>query len=142
MSPDRNATDGLLALRQQLEPLLDISPSAIVITDLESKVVAWNPAAEDLFGYTSDEAVGRNLDDLVATTDELHQAAVAYSRRALGREEVRTVTRRTRKDGTLVDVEVRAAPLLSNGEPVGAFGVYHDVTELHRQKRFYEALLD
>jgi PAS domain S-box-containing protein len=139
-SPD-HAGEELLTQKQQLEPLLEISPSAIVITDRDSSVVAWNPAAEELFGYTAEEALGRNLDDLVAKTEELHQAAVAYSERTLGKDRIRTVTRRTRKDGTLVDVEVRAAPLLSNGEAIGTFGIYHDVTELHRQRRFYEALV-
>jgi len=140
-SSDR-AVGELLKQKQQLDPLLDISPSAIVITDRDSNVVAWNPAAEELFGYGAEEALGRNLDDLVAKTEELHQAAVAYSERTLGQDRIRTVTRRTRKDGTLVDVEVRAAPLLANGEIVGTFGIYHDVTELHRQRRFYEALVD
>jgi len=131
----------LLRQKQQLEPLLDISPSAIVITDVDSTVVAWNPAAEDLFGYTADEAEGKNLDDLVARTEDLHRAAVEYSERALGNERIRTVARRTRKDGTLVDVEVRGAPMLANGKTIGTFGTYHDVTEFQRQKRFYEALV-
>jgi len=86
--------------------LLEISPSAIVITDLDALVVAWNPAAEALFGYARDEAIGRNLDDLVAETEELHGMAVAYSQRAVHRHHVRTFARRTRKDGSLVDVEL------------------------------------
>jgi PAS domain S-box-containing protein len=134
--------DLLLREKQHLEPLLQISPSATVITDLQSKVVAWNPAAETLFGYTAEEAAGRNLDDLVATTEELHQAAVAFSERTIKQDRIKTITRRSRKDGSLVDVEVLAAPLLVDGQPVGTLGIYHDITELHRQKRFYEALLD
>ncbi len=134
--------DQLLERTRQLEPLLDISPSAVVIMDLESNVVAWNPAAAELFGYTADEAVGRNLDDLVAKTDELHQMAVDYSEQTLGKHQIRTDTRRTRKDGTLVDVELRAAPLLANGEPIGMFGIYHDITELTHQHRFLETLLE
>jgi PAS domain S-box-containing protein len=125
-----------------LKPLLDVSPSAIVITDHGSIVIAWNPAAEELFGYTAEEAIGRNLDDLVAATEELHEDAVAYSERIIGDERIRTVARRTRKDGSLVDVEVRAAPMLVGGETIGTFGTYHDITEVTRQKRFYEALLD
>src|SRR6266496_839523 len=140
-SPKR-ADPELLKHTRNLEPLLQISPSAIVITGRDSNVVAWNPAAEELFGYGAEEAIGRNLDDLVAKTEELHQAAVAYSERARENDQIRTVTRRTRKDGTLVDVEVVAAPLMADGKPVGMFGIYHDVTELHRQKRFYEALLE
>jgi PAS domain S-box-containing protein len=128
--------------REHLAPLLELSPSATIITDLDSKVVAWNPAAQELFGYTIDEALGRNLDDLVATTEELHEAAVFYSERAIGSDHVQAITRRTRKDGTLVDVELRAAPVLVDGEPVGTFGIYHDISELQRQKQYYEALLE
>ena len=131
----------LLREKQHLEPLLHISPTAIVITDLEANVVAWNPAAERLFGYTAEEALGRNLDDLVATTEDLHEAAVAFSQRTVHQDRVQTITRRTRKDGRLVDVEVHAAPLLADGEPVGTFGIYHDITELRRQKRYYESLI-
>ncbi|HEX2090006.1 MAG TPA: PAS domain S-box protein [Actinomycetota bacterium] len=132
----------LLREKQHLEPLMQISPSATVITDLESNVVAWNPAAEALFGYTAAEAVGRNLDDLVAKTEDLHEAAVAFSERTVHQDRVQTITRRTRKDGTLVDVQLVAAPLMANGEAVGTFGIYHDITELQYQKRYYEALVE
>ena len=50
--------EALLAQKRNLEPLLELSPTAIVITDLEAIVVAWNPAAERLFGYTAEEALG------------------------------------------------------------------------------------
>ena len=52
--------------KRYFESLLEISPTAIVITDLDSKIVSWNPAAEKLFGYSAEEAVGRKTDDLVA----------------------------------------------------------------------------
>jgi PAS domain S-box-containing protein len=128
--------------RRHLDPLLRITPTATVISDLDATVVAWSPAAERLFGYTAEEAIGRNLDDLVARTEELHEDAVAYSRRA-GRErdQVHLITRRTTKDGSLVDVELLASPLLVDGEVVGTLGIYHDITTLNRQRRFLESLL-
>ena len=57
-------------------------------------------------------------------------------------EHVQTISRRTRKDGSFVDVELLAAPLVVDGEPVGTFAIYHDITELNRQRRFFEALLE
>src|SRR5919106_1620373 len=139
----RSKADELLReQRDHLSPLLEISPSATILTDLDARVVAWNPGAERLFGYTSEEALGHNLDALVARTEDLHETAVSYSQRAVGKDLVRVITRRTRKDGTFVDVEVRAAPVLVGGEPVGTLGIYHDITELQRQKQFYEALVD
>lgn len=67
------------------EPVLQISPTAFVVTDPDAIVVAWNTAAERLFGYTAGEAIGRNLDDLVASTDELRTEAVEIVERALAR---------------------------------------------------------
>ncbi len=129
--------------REHLQPLLEISPTAIVISDLETTVVAWNPAAERLFGYTAEEAIGRNLDDLVATTEELHTDAVAYSERtSKEKDRIHTITRRTTKDGTVVDVELMAAPLVVDEQTVGILGIYHDITELQRQKQYYAALLE
>jgi PAS domain S-box-containing protein len=137
------AGDELRRQQARLEPILEISPSAIVITDPEATVVAWNAAAERVFGYAADEAVGRNLDDLVAKAEELHSNAVAYSEQASKeRGHVHTITRRTRKDGALVDVELLAAPLIVDGAVVGTLGVYHDITELNRQRRFLESLLE
>src|SRR5918996_140101 len=139
----RSKADELLReQRDHLSPLLEISPSATILTDLDARVVAWNPGAERLFGYTSEEALGHNLDARVAGTEDSQETAVSYSRRAVGKDLVRVIPRRTRKDGTFVDVEVRAAPVLVGDEPVGTLGIYHDITELQRQKQYYEALLD
>jgi PAS domain S-box-containing protein len=133
-------------LRRQVElfePVLEISPTAFVVTDPDSSVVAWNPAAERLFGYSADEATGRNLDDLVASTDELHTEAVAIGERvSLGEGHVQAITRRTRKNGALVDVEVLAAPLRIEGRIVGTLASYHDVTDINRQRRLFEAMLE
>jgi PAS domain S-box-containing protein len=142
MATTADPSEALLEQKRHLQPLLDISPTATVISDLKARIVAWNPAAERLFGYRADEAIGRNLDDLVAKTEELHATAVTYSERTLHKEDlIRTITRRTRKDGSLVDVELVAAPLLSDGEVVGMLGIYHDITEISSQRRFFDALL-
>jgi PAS domain S-box-containing protein len=132
----------LRQMTKSFEQVLEISPTAIVITDLGNRVASWNPAAERLFGYTAEEAAGRNLDDLVATTEELHAEAVAFRGRVAASEQVKTITRRTRKDGSIVEVELLAAPIVADGEPVGTFAIYHDITEVIRQRRFFEALLE
>ena len=43
-----------------------VEPVAIALLDPEGNVTSWNPAAERLFGYTAEEAIGRDIDDLVA----------------------------------------------------------------------------
>jgi PAS domain S-box-containing protein len=127
--------------KQYYESLLELSPTAIGIVDLEDRITAWNPAAQELFGYTGDEAVGQKIDDLVATNDELHGEAVGISARAT-QGPIQLITRRTRKDGSSVDVDLRVAPLIVNGERIGLFALYHDISELQRQKQYYSSLLE
>jgi PAS domain S-box-containing protein len=132
-------------LRRQTKrfaPVLEISPTAVVITDLKNRIASWNPAAEDLFGYTAEEAEGRDLDDLVAADEALHEEAESFRLRVIESEHVRTITRRTRKDGTLVDVELLAAPMVASGQHLGTFAIYHDITEVNRERRFFESLLE
>jgi PAS domain S-box-containing protein len=121
--------------KQYFESLVELSPTAIVTLNLDGNVTSWNPAAENLFGYTQQEAIGRNVDDLVARSDELHAEALDATPRAASGERVRLTTRRTRKDGRLVDVEVQAAPIFIGSEQVGIYALYHDIGELLRARR-------
>jgi PAS domain S-box-containing protein len=124
------------------ESLLESSPSAIVTVDMNNVVTSWNPAAERLFGYTRDEAIGRDVDDLVAARPDILREAGAVSERAAEGNAVHAVAQRTRKDGSLVDVDVVGAPILVDGEQVGYYAIWSDISELQRQKRYYESLLE
>jgi PAS domain S-box-containing protein len=119
------------AQRERLffEILVRNSPVAIVVLDLEHRVLSCNPAFESLYGYSQDEVQGKNLDDLI-TTPESREQAVSYTNQASHDQLVQGFGQRRRKDGTLVDVEVLAVPVVINGERVGMMGLYHDVTEL------------
>jgi PAS domain S-box-containing protein len=128
--------------RRYFEALLATSPTAIVTVqrggEADNAVVSWNPAAERLFGYTAEEAVGRNVDDLVAKNEEVHDEAVRITREGFTGG-TRLVTRRTRKDGSLVDVEMLGAPVVVGGERERDIVIYHDITELQRARRDAEA---
>ena len=118
--------------KEYFESLVLNSPVAIAIMDLDEKVVSWNPAAEKLFGYTQAQAVGRIIDDLLAGTPEMHAEVLQVTRQVSGDNRVHTVTRRSRKDGTLVDVELLAVPVNVGEDQVGTYAMYHDITELRR----------
>ncbi len=123
--------------KQYFEELLQNSPVAIVTLDREYRIVSCNPNFERLFGYSSSEAVGRNLDELI-TTESTRSEAEQYTREALDRA-VHGIGRRRRKDGTLVDVEVLGVPVMVDGERVGLMGLYHDITELLRARQQAES---
>jgi PAS domain S-box-containing protein len=78
------------------EALIQNSPVAIVATSPAGQVITWNPAAEKLFAYTAGEALGRNIDDLVAQDPALQAGARELSRQALA-SAVHAITQRTRR---------------------------------------------
>src|ERR671912_427981 len=118
--------------KEYFEALVLNSPVAIAIMDLDEKVVSWNPAAERLFGYSQEQAVGRSIDYLVAGTQKMHAEILEYTRQVSSNNRVDTVTRRSRKDGTLVDVELLAVPVTVGEDQVGTYAMYHDISELKR----------
>jgi len=124
--------------RHYFEELVKNSPVAIVALDNDHNIVSCNPAFEKMFGYTEQEVVHKNLDELI-TTEEMRREAVAYTRQALHHRPVKALRQRRRKDGSLVDVEVLAVPVIVGGEPVGLMGLYHDITELLEARRDAEA---
>jgi PAS domain S-box-containing protein len=133
--------------KDYFEALFLNNPIAVVTADLDANVVSWNPMAEKLFGYTPEEAIGRHLDDLVASDSSLRAEAAGYSDQVLRQKRVQATTRRSHKDGSLVDVELLALPLVLAGESAGFCAIYHDISErkrfereIRRQKEYYEAL--
>jgi PAS domain S-box-containing protein len=124
--------------RQYFEELVKNSPVAIVALDNDHNIVSCNPAFEKMFGYSEGEVLHRNLDQLI-TTEAMRGEAVAYTQQALHHRPVKALRQRCRKDGSLVDVEVLAVPVVVGGEPVGLMGLYHDITELLQARREAEA---
>jgi len=122
--------------RQYFAELVRNSPVAIVTLDPDHRVVSCNPAFEELYGYAADEITGQSLDDLI-TTESTRASAVSYTQQA-GDHAVRGIGQRRRKDGTLVDVEVLAVPVIVGGKRVGMMGLYHDITELLKTRRAAE----
>jgi len=122
--------------RNTLAAVIDASPVAIVCSDLERNVILWNQAAFKMFGYSADEAVGRPTrlvpDDGMAESAALFQCA-------LNGETLRDVlVKRKRKDGSLVDIKLAAAPMLNlNGTVRGVAWAYEDITN---QKKAEEQL--
>jgi len=114
--------------RQYFEALMNVCPVAVVTADVHANIVACNPAFEQLFGYSQAEIVGCNLDEVVSSP-EYRAEAISYSAGAYSGEVIHSTTRRRRKDGTLVDVEVLGSPVVVEGRKVGFFGLYLDITE-------------
>ena len=125
--------------KQYFESLVGISPVAVIEMDADERVTGWNPAATALFGYAAEEAIGRQdrRPRLRATRTDDEGREITEEALASGRAQ--RITRRRRKDGTPVDVELMFVPLTVDGERVGFLGIYHDITELQQAREEAEA---
>ncbi len=110
-----------------LSSLLDISHEAFITEDLDNVVTYWNRGAEDIYGWTRDEAVGRNIRDLIYTDTAAFEAAAAELL-ATGRWTGELHQRA--KDGRQLIVACRWQAIIDDdGKPRSLFAVNSDVTK-------------
>ena len=114
----RGSEQQLRRQKRYVESLVEINPTAIVTVDRDGSINSWNLAAEALFGYSREEAIGHKLDDLVAAREDLRGTAVSYEE-VLRAGRFHAVTQRARKDGTLADVELTVVPVIEGARPPG-----------------------
>lgn len=133
----RKLTEEVLGeMNETLNAIVQASPLAIMTLDAEGVVGTWNPAAEKIFGWTAEEAVGQYQrfvpDDKREESQQLREQ-VLRGEGFTGME-----LTRCNKDGKLINVSVSTAPLRNvRGEVNGLVSVIDDVT---RQKRMEEEL--
>ncbi len=117
--------------------LLDVVQQAVIVTDVEGRVLYWNAFAEKLFGWTRDEALGKSIVDLTPAESTREEAAAIMKRLAAGESWAGDFLVR-RKDGTSFTAFVVDSPILgAEGQLEGIVGVSTDVS----QQRALEAQL-
>ena len=126
--------------RMYLEGVLGAAPDAIVTLDAGHRIVEWNPGAERLFGYSQEEAIGRNIDHLITNPDTFEEAVGLTQMVVSGKEVPPTETVRYREDGSPVDVIVAGSPILVGDEFIGVVAIYTDITARVRMEEALRAL--
>jgi PAS domain S-box-containing protein len=115
-----------------LAAIVESSDDAIVSKTLDGIVTSWNPAAQTLFGYTADEAIGRPISILAAPgrEDEMPRLLEQIRR---GEKVDHYETVRRRKNGSLVDISLTVSPIRDeSGQIIGASKIARDITEYKR----------
>jgi PAS domain S-box-containing protein len=109
-----------------LQALITNSPLGIAVMDARHHVQLCNPAFEEMFQFSQSEMMCKNLDRFIAP--ESDEASEITSRIQNG-ERVHVTTRRYRKDGSPVDVELHGVPMVLDGRLVGCYGIYQDISD-------------
>jgi PAS domain S-box-containing protein len=116
----------------RLAAIVESSDDAIVSKDLNGIITSWNRGAEELFGYTSAEAVGQSITILIPP-DRLSEEDMVLGRIRRGDRVDHFDTVRWRKDGTLVDVSLTVSPIRDKaGTIVGASKIARNISDRKR----------
>lgn len=124
----KKAEEDLLVQKTYFERLFNSAPEAIILHDNEDRVVDVNEEFTRMFGYTRSEAIGKYINDLVAS-QEFREEAGGLSSRVIHGERVELDSKRRRKDGTLIDVSILGAPIVHGGKQMAIYAIYRDITE-------------
>ncbi|MGA2925262.1 MAG: EAL domain-containing protein [Solirubrobacteraceae bacterium] len=117
----------------RLAAIVESSDDAIVGQTLDGTITSWNPAAERIYGYRADEALGRHMSMLCPGERERRQLAEILARVADGSRVDHFETVRRRHDGRAIDVSVTVSPIRApDGTVVGASAVARDIGERRR----------
>ncbi len=122
-----------------LRSLIENSPIAIVVLDAHYRYTMCNPAFKALFQYTPKELASTDLDDLIASPEQADEAA-CLSGRVMRGNKVHMVTRRRRRDGMMVDVEIYGIPLMVDDRLAGVYALYQDVTERNKAQMAFREI--
>ncbi|HJX26690.1 MAG TPA: PAS domain S-box protein, partial [Thermoanaerobaculia bacterium] len=123
----------------RLAAIVESSQDAIISKTLQGVIKTWNTAAERLYGYTAEEAVGQPI-TLIIPPDRIDEEKEILSRLSRGERIEHYETVRQAKDGRLLDISLTISPIRdAQGRIIGASKIARDITE---RKRADKALQD
>src|ERR1043165_4211244 len=112
----------------RLAAIVESSDDAIVSKDLNGIITSWNRGAEELFGYTADDAVGQSI-TMVIPPDRLAEEDMVLGQIRRGERIDHFETIRKRKDGTLVPISLTVSPIRdAAGVIVGASKIARNIS--------------
>jgi PAS domain S-box-containing protein len=124
----KRAEEQLHIQKTYFQRLFNSAPEAIILHDNNDVVVDVNDEFTRMFGYSREEAIGKYINDLVASPEYKAEAG-ALSSKVIHGERVDLESRRRRKDGSLIDVSILGAPIVHEGTQMAIYAIYRDITE-------------
>ncbi len=127
----------ILLQESYFKSLFENSPEAIVMLDNGFRIISANSSFERIFQYGISEIKDRNITDILC--DERLYDESTYFKDSINRGEfVRKEIQRRRKDGELIDVSFLGYPIRFDGEQIGVYGIYSDLSRIKAERREQE----
>jgi PAS domain S-box-containing protein len=115
-------------INHRLQALINSSPLPITIMDDDGTCILWNPAAEQVFGWTAKEVLGEPLPFI---PDDRQEEFREFRRKIFAGQTFKSIeTQRLRRDGVVIDVALSTAPISdAEGRITASMGIFEDITE-------------
>jgi len=139
ISKHRKYEEQIVREKAFLENLIDSTPEAIAITDNSGNVTLVNKEFTNLFGYSYDEAINKQIDSLVVP-DELKEEALEIERLSSKQQKVTKQTVRKDKSANKIEVSLIATTIFVNDEPIAHVGIYRNITTERKNQLLQEIL--
>ena len=133
----RDITERKLAEQQlaQFSAIVNASQDAIIGKNLGFIVTSWNAAAERLYGYSAEEAIGESI-GILQPGDRPDELPSLMAKVTHGESTDNLHTVRRRKDGTLIDVSLTLSPIKDRGgQTIGVSTIARNITNAVRMER-------
>jgi PAS domain S-box-containing protein len=148
ISAQKKAEEGLRQQSELLQALFRATPFAVCLFDRDDRITLWNPGAANIFGWSAEDVIGRQLPIESAETAQEHAALLARVKRGEAFDELERSY--LRKDGSRVHIRLSTAPLRDgNGRINGVVAIASDITqkkraekEVLRLQEFHALILD
>jgi PAS domain S-box-containing protein len=124
---DRDAERDLAIQKAYLEQLFEAAQEGIVLVDTKNIIRKCNREFTNLFGYSIEEAIGRNLDELVVPPEKADEGKWLDMEAERGIN-VNLETVRRRKDGTRIEVSLMVTPVNVAEGQIAVYCIYRDIT--------------
>jgi PAS domain S-box-containing protein len=137
LESNRDITEAKRAEEAQnrLAAIVESSDDAIISKSLDGIITSWNRAAEQMFGYPANEAVGQHI-TLIIPHNRRHEETLIIEKIRKGERIEHFDTIRARKDQTLLDISLTVSPVRdASGKIVGASKIARDITQRKRIER-------
>lgn len=109
---------------------IERTPLAVIEWNTDFEVTEWNPAAEEVFGYSRSEALGRKAIELMLPESAVEYADEIWERLLEAKGGFRSTNENVTKEGDTIVCEWHNTPLVdSAGEVIGVASMVHDVTQ-------------
>jgi len=133
---DRRETE---RIKKLLSSIVGSSNDAIIGKKIDGTIISWNKAAEDMFGYVSDDILGKNI-SLIVPYERRQELDTILNNISRGQGVSNLETQRFKKDGTMIDVSVTISPIIDDiGFVIGASTISRDISARKSEQQLRES---